>query len=321
LKNITVTTQAELDAIHRIEVDECVAIETAMRLNAKIEVLGTLTLKASLECDGALGLVLVAPEKSSPRIEAWGSSSPRIEAMGSSSPRIEAMESSSPRIVAMGSSSPRIVAMGSSSPRIEAWGSSLPRIEAWGSSSPRIVAWGSAVLQLLTSTSLSKFVLNGFSVLILDAKLKVQITKSKNAIVQRVKDQGWLERNGVKKSKEVVLFKRVSKDFKTQAGTTNETLWTPGTTVEHEAWCPDKQECGPGKFHACSRPYFCDEFRDVSGDRYVAIRIALADLYEWKDNTEYPHKIGFRKGTVLFECDRHGEVETDSCGVHGKSER
>lgn len=54
-------------------------------------------------------------------------------------------------------------------------------------------------------------------------------------------------------------------------------------------------------------PYFADEFRNNSGDRYVAVKIVLKDLFEWKDEPEYPHKTGFRKGEVLYECDRYGE--------------
>jgi hypothetical protein len=39
---------------------------------------------------------------------------------------------------------------------------------------------------------------------------------------------------------------------------------------------------------------------------YIAIRVALVDLYEWP-NAEYKHKIAFREGTVLYECDRFGK--------------
>jgi len=53
-------------------------------------------------------------------------------------------------------------------------------------------------------------------------------------------------------------------------------------------------------------PFFADEFRDEQDDRYIAIEIAVCDLYEWKDPS-YPHKIGFREGKVLYECDREGK--------------
>lgn len=76
-------------------------------------------------------------------------------------------------------------------------------------------------------------------------------------------------------------------------------------TIEHPTWEPEINECGKGKFHACSRPYFCDEFRDQKEDRYIAIEIQTKDLYEW-ENAQYPHKIAFRKGKVLYECDKYG---------------
>src|SRR3990167_2255941 len=65
-------------------------------------------------------------------------------------------------------------------------------------------------------------------------------------------------------------------------------------------------ECGEGKFHACSRPYFCDEFRNNNGDKYIAIEIKKDDLYAWP-NPVYPHKIAFREGKVLYECDKFGK--------------
>jgi hypothetical protein len=104
----------------------------------------------------------------------------------------------------------------------------------------------------------------------------------------------------------VTLFKRVSKDFLTQEGTINQTEWKIGSTVIHDAWDPSSGECGAGKFHACSRPYFCDEFRSDDGDLYVAIRVAVADLHAW-ENASYPHKIAFRECVVLHQCDRFGE--------------
>jgi hypothetical protein len=75
--------------------------------------------------------------------------------------------------------------------------------------------------------------------------------------------------------------------------------------VTHPAWNPTLSECGEGKFHACSRPYFADEFRSIMNDKYIAIKIKIDDLYEW-ENPEYPHKIAFREGTVLYECDKYG---------------
>ncbi len=79
------------------------------------------------------------------------------------------------------------------------------------------------------------------------------------------------------------------------------------TTVTHHDWRPESGECGEGKFHFCSRPYFCDEFRQTKGDRYVAIEVKQKDLHAWKNPGCYPHKIGGREGKVLYECDRFGK--------------
>ena len=116
----------------------------------------------------------------------------------------------------------------------------------------------------------------------------------------------WLEKEKLEvKDGSVILYKRVSKDFQTQEGTTNETLWSIGTTLEHPAWKPDGEECGAGKYHACSRPKFCDEFRDKSDDRYIKLQVRIEDMYAW-ENPYYPSKIAFRKGIVLGECNQDG---------------
>lgn len=48
------------------------------------------------------------------------------------------------------------------------------------------------------------------------------------------------------------------------------------------------------------------EFRNLPKDRFIAISIKVADLYEWP-NADYPHKIAFREGHVLYECDKFGK--------------
>ena len=118
----------------------------------------------------------------------------------------------------------------------------------------------------------------------------------------------YLDRNRIPVSDkgEVTLYKRVSLCYKTQEDTPNETLWAPGAVLEHTDWRPHESECGPGKFHACGRPYWCDIFRRQRGDRYVAIRVHINDLYEWRGGRqEFPQKIAFRKGTVIGEVPRH----------------
>ena len=134
----------------------------------------------------------------------------------------------------------------------------------------------------------------------------VTINKCYN-IINSLED--WESYNNVKKINQtnIMLYKRVSKEFKTQEGTENETDWLIGTVVEHKNWAPELNECGSGKFHACGITMMCDKFRDKKGDRYVAISVNRKDLYCWVENPNYPDKIGFRKGKVLFECDKNGE--------------
>ena len=193
-------------------------------------------------------------------------------------------------------------------------------VEAWENSSvvarenSSVVARGNSsvearenVVVRVFSNYLKKVVLYGFAVAFVVATITVKIEKkSEYCHVQIVKDLGWFERNAVEQTPVVILYKKVSKDFKTQEGTKNETIWTIGTTLTVPNWNP-VSECGPGKFHACSRPYFCDEFRNEKGDRYIAVSIKLEDLHEWKNTPQYPHKISFRTGTVLYECDKFGK--------------
>ena len=238
----------------------------------------------------------------SSRVEARESS--RVVARGSS--RVVAMESSS--VEARGSSS--VVAWGSSSVEaresssVVAWGSS--RVEAWGSS--RVVAWGSVAVYVSSDASL--VTLFAFAVALALVKTKKITKKSKTATIVRPKHNpkgvdGWLESQAIKSAATVVLFKRVSKEFKTQEGTPNETEWKPGSKGEHPKWEPKAEEIGAGKYHAVSRPYFADEFRSTDGDRYVALAIKKSDLYAWP-SPQFPHKIAFRAFTVLHECDRFG---------------
>ncbi len=218
-----------------------------------------------------------------------------VEARGNSS--VEAWENSS--VVAWENS--RVVAWENSS--VEARGNSS--VVAWGNSS--VVAWGNVGVHLQ-----SDFATVGLFMFAVCWKLaKGKITKhSKTATVITPKTlpgvAGWLAAHAIKKAPMVVIFKRVSKDFLTQEGTPKETKWLPGTTVTREVWNPKQDECGSGKYHAVARPYFGDEFRDTQGDRYVAIAVKPTNMYAWP-NPSYPHKIAFREGKVLYECDRFGD--------------
>ena len=121
--------------------------------------------------------------------------------------------------------------------------------------------------------------------------------------------------NYIDKDTEIVVYKAVSNDYKTQEDTVNETSWIPGTIVEMpmDKWYPDNGECGEGKFHACGNPMECLEFRNNIDDKFVAIKVNKEDLFLWSIHSKttharimYPHKITFRKGEVLYECDMDG---------------
>jgi hypothetical protein len=294
VEEIIVKTQAEMDAVD-------------LKFNGIIKVFG-------------IGIIIkarylyrvVARENSS--VVAWGNSSvvawenSSVVARGNSS--VEAWENSSvvarenSSVVAWGNSS--VVAWENSS--VEAWENSSvvargnSSVFAWGNSS--VEAWGNSCIRIRGKIkTLSMF---GFSVVFKPFDLKFKFKKEKTVLVQKIKPLMYLDREGIKKEKgHVILFKKTSRDFKTQEGTDNETLWTIGSTVTHPRWEPEQRECGEGKYHACSHPYFCDEFRSVSGDRYIAIRIKIVDLYEWP-NAQYPHKIAFREGMVLYEVNKTG---------------
>src|SRR3990167_3545017 len=246
--------------------------------------------------------ITVYKARENSRVEAWGNSS--VVARGNSS--VEARENS--RVVARGNS--RVVARENSS--VEAWGNSSvvargnSSVEAWENSN--VVARENVGVHL--QSDFASVILFMYSVCwVFSKKAKVE-KKSDRANVIFVESleglDGWLEENAIDQSEKIILYKKVSKDFKTQEGTDNETLWGVGSIVTHKNWNPKNSECGEGKFHACSRPYFCDEFRNNNGDKYIAIEIKKDDLYAWP-NPVYPHKIAFREGKVLYECDKFGK--------------
>ena len=210
---------------------------------------------------------------------------------------VEARENSS--VVAWENSS--VVARENSS--VEAWENSS--VVARGNSS--VVAWGNVGVHVFSIDCHVTLFMFAVCWLIAKAKVKKE-SKTAKIIIPKTKSglSGWMEGNAVKPSSEVILFKRVSSDFKTQEGNPNETLWAIGTTLTHPKWNPKSGECGEGKFHACSRPYFCNEFRSKKGDKYIAVEIKRVDLYAWP-NPGYPHKIGFRAGRVLYECNKFGK--------------
>lgn len=105
-----------------------------------------------------------------------------------------------------------------------------------------------------------------------------------------------------------ILFKAVSPELRTQEGTRNVTTYHIGKMITVPKWNPRDQECGAGKFHACDTPMHANGYRQHNfGNRFIAISIAVKDLYAWPEATRrHPTKIAFRKGKVLFECDHTG---------------
>jgi len=256
---ITVTTQAELDALpDKFEEWTRIYIKSETRI-----IVHKARGNSSVEARG------------NSSVEAWGNSS--VEAWGNSS--VEAWENSS----------------------VEAWENSS--VEAWENSS--VEAWGNTCTHL--QSDFCSVALWGYAVAYLLSKKAKAALKSKTATIIKPElkkgTDAWLESQGIEPTEKVILFKRVSSDYKTQERTLHETVWAIGSKLTHPEWNPKESECGAGKFHACSRPYFCDEFRSERGDRYIAIKVAKEDLYVWP-NAEYPHKVAFRACTVLHECDR-----------------
>ena len=327
---ISITTQKQLDELKEIKENESFFIDAELRLNNILTVKGSLTINKKVDCDyindryfRASGSATVEAWDST-TVEAWGSAtvkargSATVKARGSAtveawdSATVEAWDSTtveawdSTTVEARGSAtvkasgSATVKARGSAT--VEAWGSAT--VEAWGSAT--VEAWDSATVRLLSS--IKSLILSGYCVLIKDISIKMNFKKSKNALVQNIKPMSFFERDNIEfKNGKTILYKRVSNEFKTQEKTDNETSWIIGTIVEHKNYRPDIQECGEGKFHACSRPFFCDEFRSNKGDKYIAIEILKKDLFEWTKSTpSYPHKIAFRKGKVLYECDSFG---------------
>jgi len=343
MKRIDIKTQAELDALPDkfseytfidIKATERIVVVKARenssvvaRENSSVEARDNSSVEAwgnsSVEAWGNSSVVargnssVVARENSS--VEARGNSSvvarENSSVVARENSSVVAWENSS--VVARGNSS--VVAWGNSSVEargnssVVAWGNSS--VEARGNSSvvarenSSVVAWGNVGVHLQSDYSV--ITLFAFAVCWALAKGKIH-KKSKTATVIEPTTlegvPGWLESEAIEEEKgsSVVLFKRVSKDFQTREGEPGETKWEIGTVLEHPNWDPKSSECGDGKFHACSRPYFCDEFRSKKGDRYIAIEIAIDDLYAWP-KADYPHKIAFRKGKVLYECDKFGK--------------
>jgi alpha-tubulin suppressor-like RCC1 family protein len=193
---------------------------------------------------------------------------------------------------------------------VEAWANSY--VEAWENSrvvareNSRVVAWGNnTVYNYSTNTDISImfyavcFMIKASKSLKQSKTATIIYTKCKNNLETFIDLHGMNLING-----KHTLYKKVSEELKTQENTKNETLWQIGSTLIHSNWNP-VNECGEGKYHACPKTFFCDEFRSNQGDRYVEISVYPKDLYT-HEHPNFPHKIAFRECVVESEVDRYG---------------
>jgi hypothetical protein len=332
MKTIIVKTQSELDALPKA-FDEWTVIEIRSEASSRIYVNGARG-NSSVVAWGNSSVVAWGNSSVEARgnssVEAWGNSSvvawgnSSVEARGNSSvvawgnSSVEARGNSS--VVARGNSS--VVARGNSSvvawenSSVEAWGNSSvvargnSSVVAWENSS--VEAWGNCAVRIQSSDV--HIILWAYAVAWLLRKAKDVVTKSTTAQVitpeRKLGVPGWMENEGVEEvDGRVTLYKRVSHDLKTQEGTEYETIWQLGEVVDNPKPALDltSREGGPGKFHACSTTYFCNEFRSTPGDRYIAVEVAVADMHVWPD-ADYPHKAAFSKCRVIGEVDRMGRA-------------
>jgi hypothetical protein len=312
MAKILISNQEEFDRIKIIQYDDEVIFESnSILVNCVLEVYGILRLKGNNYCDRSNNRYILLKGNGQVHSESWSSSQVHIVSMDSSQVHSVSWDSSQVHIVSMDSSQVHSDSRDSSQVHSESMDSSQVHSVSWDSSQVHIVCYNYSII---FANRLASLYIRGYSVALLPDDFVIKINKEDTCVVQRYKVQeSFFERNRVKVENGVcVLYKKVSKKYKTQEDTRNETVWTIGSIVEHKQWEPTGSECGEGKFHACSRPYFCDEFRNNVGDKYIAIEVRMENVCEWK-NPEYPHKIGFRKGLVVYECDKYGNKKEGYC--------
>jgi hypothetical protein len=188
----------------------------------------------------------------------------------------------------------------------------------YDSSSARLCGSSSATLYDSSSATLygsSSATLYDASIAIIESPyIKIRKASKQAQAIRRkpcpkITLKSWIAKTGVETDRQnMMIFKRVSIELKTREGTPDETLWTIGATLIHKSPNLESEECGGGKFHGCATPQDCDQFRDKPSDRYIAVSVPKKKAYAWPKNPQYPFKIGFTQGTVLYECDRNGKA-------------
>lgn len=153
------------------------------------------------------------------------------------------------------------------------------------------------------------------------AKAEAERQARRSAPLNRTEEKAvldWCAEKGLPVTDgKVVVYKRVSADYKTQVGYLDrETSYIIGSTVTHPNWNPRSSECGAGKYHACGTPRQCDPYcgmYDNGSDKYIALEVAVKDMFAWPARGRcHPNKIAFRTGKVLCRCNREGRKMTCS---------
>lgn len=103
----------------------------------------------------------------------------------------------------------------------------------------------------------------------------------------------------------IMLYKAVDSKYKAPYDSEQKT-WDLYKTNTVSYWDPYKDEIKGGKFVASAVPYWSSSLMKNEKCKYVAIAVHINDIFEWKALPKYPKLIGFRTGTVLYECDALG---------------
>ena len=317
MKEILVKNQAELDKIRVVNSDEILIIKSELELilNFKIEIFGTLINQTKLFCNYLQDKILKCQRNSTiensgnATVINFGNATVRnfgnatVRNFGNATATIENCDNATATIE--NCSNATVTIENSGNVIVRNCDNATATIENSGNATVR--NFGNATAIILKNISKLIFNLKDFSIGALSFGVKAEIKKSKTATLIKQKELNYFQKYNLKiKNGFCILYKRVSKDFKTQENTNNETIWKIGKTITHKNWNPTESECGEGKFHACATPYFCNEFRDNESDKYIAIKVKITDTYEWK-NGNCPTKIAFREGKVLYECDVNGK--------------
>ncbi len=202
---------------------------------------------------------------------------------------MEAYDSSQPRVVASGSSQPRVVASGSSQPRVEASGSSQPRVEA----SDNVLLSVRGRVKVTASQHVATLA-------------EGELPEIQGGIMRRLTlntARDWCGYYGARVQGDfAILYKAVDDNFKSGHGM----AYLPGTAVEAPDWDGGDRECGGG-LHFCARPITARGY-DQSATKFVACRVALADIRPPKSDDAHPNKVKARSCDALYECDEIGEA-------------